>query len=152
MYMYPVCWLSYENTWNQGLCRIKPLPVTHVLVDTWMLTVKPVYKLLNVSDDLKWTTNTHVTVVTPFSVTFKAKLTISIIDWYGRVFAQFLLPVHPYFYPSIFVFTRPNDGWTGLYIKLCASWVYVCVCVFQGCMSFLCVCVCLSGLHVIPTG
>ena len=28
-------------------------------------------------------------------------------------------PVHPYFYPSIFVFTRPNDGWTGLYIKLC---------------------------------
>ena len=29
------------------------------------LTVKPVYKLLNVSDDLKWTTNTHVT---PFSL------------------------------------------------------------------------------------
>ena len=29
------------------------MPVTHVLVDTWMLTVKPVYKLLNVSDDLK---------------------------------------------------------------------------------------------------
>ena len=40
-----------------------------VLVDTWMLTVKPVYKLLNVSDDLKWTTYTHVT---PFSLTFKA--------------------------------------------------------------------------------
>ena len=39
------------------------------LVDTWMLTVKPVYELLNVSDDLKWTTNTHVT---PFSLTFKA--------------------------------------------------------------------------------
>ena len=50
-------------------CRIKLLPVTHVLVDTWMFTVKPVYKLLNVSDDLKWTTNTHVT---PFSFTFKA--------------------------------------------------------------------------------
>ena len=30
-------------------------------------------------------------------------------------------PVHPYFYPSIFVFTRPNDGWTGLYIKLCCK-------------------------------
>ena len=29
------------------------------------------------------------------------------------------LPVHPYFYPSIFIFTHPNDGWTGLYIKLC---------------------------------
>ena len=27
-------------------------------------------------------------------------------------------PVHPYFYPSIFVFTCPNDRWTGLCIKL----------------------------------
>ena len=45
------------------------LPVTHVLVDTWMLTVKSVYKLLNVFDDLKWTTNTYVT---PFSLTFNA--------------------------------------------------------------------------------
>ena len=54
---------------TRALCRIKVLPVTQVLVDTWMLTVKPVYKLLNVSDDLKWTTNTHVT---PFSLTFKA--------------------------------------------------------------------------------
>ena len=52
---------------DKALCRIKLLPVTHVLVDTWMLT--PVYKLLNVSDDLKWTTNTHVT---QFSLTFKA--------------------------------------------------------------------------------
>ena len=42
---------------------------SHVFVDTWMLTVKPVYKLLNVSDVLKWTTNTHVT---QFSLTFKA--------------------------------------------------------------------------------
>ena len=33
------------------------------------LTVKPVYKLLNVSDDLKWTTSTHGT---PFSFTFKS--------------------------------------------------------------------------------
>ena len=53
-----------ETIWTmkyRALCWIKLLPVTHVLVDTWMLTVKPVYKLLNVSDDLKWTTNTHVT-------------------------------------------------------------------------------------------
>ena len=28
------------------------------------------------------------------------------------------------FYPSIFVFTRPNDGWTGLYIKL---WLLQCM-------------------------
>ena len=54
---------------HRALCRIKLLPVTYVLVDTWILTDKPVYKLLNVSDDLKWTTNTHVT---PFSLTFKA--------------------------------------------------------------------------------
>ena len=45
---------------SRALCRIKLLSVTHVLVDTWVLTVKPVYKLLNVSDDLKWTTNTHL--------------------------------------------------------------------------------------------
>ena len=38
-----------------------------------MLTVKPVYKLLNVSDDLKWTTNTHVT---PFSLPFKAYVVV----------------------------------------------------------------------------
>ena len=49
-----------------ALCRIKLLPVTHVLVDTWMLTVNPVYKLLNVSDDLKWTTNTYDTIYTHF--------------------------------------------------------------------------------------
>ena len=60
-----LCTLSVPR----ALCRIKLLPVTHVLVDTWMLTIKPVYKLLNVSDDLKWNTNTHVT---PFSLTFKA--------------------------------------------------------------------------------
>ena len=27
----------------------------------WMLTVKLVYKLSNVPDDLKWATNTHMT-------------------------------------------------------------------------------------------
>ena len=68
----PVLWLQMViSLTGRALCRIKLLPVTHVfiLVDTWMLTVKPVYKLLNVSDDLKWITNTHVT---PFSLTFKA--------------------------------------------------------------------------------
>ena len=53
----------------RALCRIKLLPVTHVLVDTWMLTVKLVYELSDVPDDLKWTTNTHMT---PFTLTFKA--------------------------------------------------------------------------------
>ena len=33
-------------------------------------------------------------------------------------------PVYPYFSPSIFVFTHPNDGWTGLYIKLCSELAY----------------------------
>ena len=31
-----------------------------------------------------------------------------------------LPPVHPYFKPSTTVFTRTNDGWTGLWIKLCS--------------------------------
>ena len=42
---------SFAQIW--ALLRIKLLPVTHVLVNTWMLTVKPVYKPENVSDDLK---------------------------------------------------------------------------------------------------
>ena len=53
----------------RALCSITLLPVTRVLVDTWMVTVKPVDNILNMSDDLKWTTNTYVT---PFSLTFKA--------------------------------------------------------------------------------
>ena len=60
---------TYFYTTTRALCRIKLLPVTHVLVDIWMLTVKPVYKLSNVHDDLKWATNTHMT---PFTLTFKA--------------------------------------------------------------------------------
>ena len=52
----------------RALCRIKLLPVTHVLVDTWMLTVKLVYELSSVPDDLKWAPNTHMT---PFTLTFK---------------------------------------------------------------------------------
>ena len=35
----------------------------------WVLTVKLVYKLSNVPDDLKWAKNTHMT---PFTLTFKA--------------------------------------------------------------------------------
>ena len=46
----------------------KLLPVTHVLVDTWMLTVL-VSELSSVPDDLKWATNTHMM---PFTLTFKA--------------------------------------------------------------------------------
>ena len=42
---------------GQGFMQDKiKLPVTHVLVDTWMLTVKLVYELSDVPDDLKWTT------------------------------------------------------------------------------------------------
>ena len=78
-----------------------------------MLTVKLVYKLSNVADDLKWATNTRDTIYTNFP-----GITNNIYV-FGRLFCSFIfLPVHPYFYPSIFVFTRPNDGWTGLYIKL----------------------------------
>ena len=110
--------------WYRALCRIQLLPVTHVLVDTWMLTVKPVDKLLKVSDDLSWTTNTHVT---PFH-SLSRQLTISMVLEDPFLFYFLLLhfftrppPVHPYFYPSIFVFTHPNDGWSGLYTKLWCS-------------------------------
>ena len=83
-----------------------------------MLTVKPVYKLLNVSDDLKWTTNTCDTIFTHLQ-----GITNNIYGFGKPFFAPsfyYLSTTRPpiYFYPSIFVFTHPNDGWTGLYIKL----------------------------------
>ena len=58
-----------DTVLTRALCRIKILPVTHVLVDTWMLTVKLDYELSDVPDDLKWATNTHMTL---FILTFKA--------------------------------------------------------------------------------
>ena len=82
-----------------------------------MLTVKPVYKLLNVSDDPKWTTNTCDTIFTHFQ-----GITNNIYGFGRTCFAASFFYQSttrpPYFYPAIFVFTRPNDGWTGLYIKL----------------------------------
>ena len=94
-----------------------------------MLTVQHVYKLSNVPDNLNCPemdytcthacmhARTHARTHTPFTLTFKAYLTISMV--LEDLFCSFLfLPVHSYFYPSIFVFIRPNDGWTGLYIKL----------------------------------
>jgi len=60
-------WMTHSlyftnTTWksSRALCMIKLLPVTHVLVDAWMLIVKPVYKLSNVSDDLKWDISHHL--------------------------------------------------------------------------------------------
>ena len=51
------------NDTTRALCRTKLLPVTRVLLDTWMLTVKAVYKLLKI-----WL-QTHMT---PFTLTFEA--------------------------------------------------------------------------------
>ena len=94
---------------------------SRVLVDTWMLTVKLVYKLSNVPDDLKWTTNTFDTICTHFQ-----GITYNMYGFGKRFFVpSFFIhppPIHPYFYPSIFVFTHPNDRWSGLCIKLW-SWV-----------------------------
>ena len=109
---------------DRALCMIKLLPVTHVLVDTWMLTVKPVYKLLNVSDDLKWTTNTNTTKCDTIFTHFQGITTISM------VLENLFFTRPPYFYPSIFVFTCPNDGWIGLCIKL---WLQIPV------VSFFCI-------------
>ena len=103
---------------NRALCRIQLLPVTHVLVDTWMLTVKPVHKLSNVPDDLKWATKYKLTCDTIY--THFQGINNNIYGFGRPFFGSFIfLPVHPYFCPSIFGFTRPNDGWTGLYTKLC---------------------------------
>ena len=81
------------------------------------LTVKLVYELWDVPDDLKWA-KTHDTIYTNFQ-----GITNNIYR-FGRAFLliHFFIrppPIHPYFCPSIFVFTRPNDRWMGLYIKLC---------------------------------
>ena len=73
----------------RALFRTKLLPVTHDLVDTLMLTVKPIYKRSN--DDQKWATKKHET---PFALTFKAKLTISIV-----LEDLHFLPVHHSFLP-----------------------------------------------------
>ena len=51
-----------------------------------MLTVKLVYKLSSVPDDLKWAKNTHMT---PFTLTFKEGITN---DIYAMVFEDFFTP------------------------------------------------------------
>ena len=83
---------------------------SHVLVDTWMLTVKLIYKLSNCAwwPEMGYK-HTFDTIYTHFQgITYN-------IYGFGR--PSFFYPsttCPPYFYPSIFVFTRPNDGWTGL--------------------------------------
>ena len=94
---------------NRALCRIKLLPVTYVLVDTWMFTVKLVFRCA------WWPEmgykHTYDTICTHFQ-----GITSNLYDFWRPFLSP---PVHLYFCPSIFVFTHPNDGWSGLYIKLC---------------------------------
>ena len=59
-----------------------------------MLTVKPVYKLSNVPDDLKWAINTHDNMYTHFQGITN--------NLYG--FGRF---VPTFFYPSTHISTRP---------------------------------------------
>ena len=59
-----------------------------------MLTIKPVYKLKNVSDDLKWTTNTHLSDATPFTLISKASLTIYTVWENLFLLLHFFLQVH----------------------------------------------------------
>ena len=68
-----------------------------------MLTVKLVYKLSNVPDDLKWAKNTHMT---QFTLSFKEGITNDIYG-FRRLFLLRPPPIHPYFYPSIYISTRP---------------------------------------------
>ena len=66
-----------------------------------MSTVKPVYKLLNVSDDLKWTTNTRDTIITHFQ-----GITNNIYS-FGIPFSFLLLHFLPIHHPSTHISTRP---------------------------------------------
>ena len=59
-----------------------------------MLTVKPVYKLLTVPDDLKWTTNTRDTIYTHFQ-----GITINIYGFGRPFYCSFI------FYPSTHIST-----------------------------------------------
>ena len=70
-----------------------------------MLTVNPVYKLLNVSDDLKWTTNTHDTIFTHFQ---------GITNTISMVLEELFLLIQVFIRPPIFLPVQM----TGLYIKL----------------------------------
>ena len=87
------------NTWHHStaLCRIKLLPVTHVLVDTWLLTVKLVYGFSSVPDDLKWATNTHMT---PFHLHSLSRHNWQYL-WFWKTFFLLLhfLPCPPIFLP-----------------------------------------------------
>ena len=77
-----------------------------------MLTVKLVYKLSNVADDLKWATNTYDTIYTHFQGITNNMVLEDLFSFAPYPSTHF--STHPYSF-----FTHPNDGWTGLYIKLC---------------------------------
>ena len=78
---------------SRALCRMKLLPVTHVLVDIWMLTVKPVHKLkmyvFDLEKDYKHTCDTI------YMLTFKASLTISMVLEDLFLLLHFLSVYHP---------------------------------------------------------
>ena len=80
-----------------------------------MLSVKLVYKLTNVPEmgykDSYDTIHTHFQGITNNIYGFEDLFLL--LNFFTHP-----PPVHPYFYPSIFVFTRPNDRWAGLYVKL----------------------------------
>ena len=85
---------------GRALCRIKWLPVTHVLGDTWMLTASlQTFKCVWWPEmDYKHTCDT---IFTHFQ-----GITNNIYGFGSLFLLLHFLPVHPYFYPSIFVFTR----------------------------------------------
>ena len=103
--------ILYYRDCLRALCRTKLLPVTHVLVDTWILTVMPVYKLQNVFDDLKWSTWYHLHSLLRHNWQHL---------WFWKTFfAPSFLPVR---HPSTRISTRPQRflpiQMTGLCIKL----------------------------------
>ena len=101
-------WRSDQNCWPwfRALCRTKLLPVTHVLVDTSMLTFKLAYQISNVSDDLKWTTNTRDYCVISFLrhnwqyLWFWKIFFCSFICYPSTTCPPIFLPIYNGFYPS----------------------------------------------------
>ena len=117
--------------------RLLPLPYTATvslcLVAIWKLStaVKAVFTCSRL--ECGWTTTKNrrpLCVLSVWAVSVAVSLSMMVLRllhnrscWWVRVAScSHCVCVHPYFYQSIFVFTHPNDGWTGLYIKLWRAW------------------------------
>ena len=99
----------------KALRRIKWLLVTHVLflVDLWLLSQLTNYKCIFY---LKSTSNTQ-----PIYAYFQGISNKQYICFWKTFFCYLFFTRPPLFLPVHIRLSRPNDGWTGLCIKLCSQ-------------------------------